>query len=66
MEWLSSDEAQAIYAETNHEFPVKPGVRKSDLVQSWGDFTPDGVSLAELAKLRPVALRLMEEVNFDG
>ena len=26
MEWLSSDEAQKIYAETNHEFPVKPGV----------------------------------------
>ncbi|MCX8507621.1 MAG: extracellular solute-binding protein, partial [Rhodobacteraceae bacterium] len=26
MEFLSSDEAQKIYAETNHEFPVKPGV----------------------------------------
>ncbi|OHC47604.1 MAG: iron ABC transporter substrate-binding protein, partial [Rhodobacteraceae bacterium GWF1_65_7] len=26
MEWLSSDAAQKIYAETNHEFPVKPGV----------------------------------------
>ncbi|MCV2868569.1 Fe(3+) ABC transporter substrate-binding protein [Defluviimonas sp. WL0002] len=66
MEFLASDEAQAIYAELNHEFPVKPGVAKSELVQSWGDFTPDSVNLAELAKLRPAALRIMEEVNFDG
>ncbi|MFM2355509.1 MAG: hypothetical protein RLZZ528_1245 [Pseudomonadota bacterium] len=66
MEWLSSDAAQKIYAETNYEFPVKPGVERSDLVKSWGEFTPDSASLAELAKLRPAALRLMEEVNFDG
>ena len=66
MEFLSSDEAQKIYAETNNEFPVKPGVERSELVKSWGDFTPDALNLTDLAKLRPVALRLMEEVNFDG
>ena len=66
MEWLSSDEAQHIYAETNHEFPVKPGVERSELVKSWGDFTPDSLGLAEVAKLRPEALKLIEEVNFDG
>jgi len=66
MEYLSSDEAQAIYAETNHEFPVKPGVARSALVESWGPFTPDTVNLGDLARLRPAALRIMEEVNFDG
>ncbi|MCT8329186.1 Fe(3+) ABC transporter substrate-binding protein [Albidovulum sediminis] len=66
MEFLASDEAQAIYAEINHEFPVKPGVARSELVQSWGDFTADSVNLGELARLRPTALKLMEEVNFDG
>jgi iron(III) transport system substrate-binding protein len=66
MEFLASDEAQAIYAEINHEFPVKPGVARSELVKSWGDFTADGVNLGELARLRPTALKLMEEVNFDG
>ncbi|MBS0573206.1 MAG: Fe(3+) ABC transporter substrate-binding protein [Proteobacteria bacterium] len=66
MEFLASDEAQRLYAETNDEFPVEPGVERSDLVKSWGTFTPDKVSLSELAKLRPVALKLMEEVNFDG
>ncbi|WP_050523768.1 Fe(3+) ABC transporter substrate-binding protein [Pseudorhodobacter wandonensis] len=66
MEWLTGDHAQKIYAETNYEFPVKPGVPRSELVQSWGDFTPDSLDLAAVAKERPVALRIMEEINFDG
>ncbi len=66
MEWLSSDTAQAIYAETNYEFPVKPGVPRSALVQGWGEFTPDTLPLSELAALRPAALKLIEEINFDG
>lgn len=66
MEFLSSDEAQEIYAEANNEFPVKPGVERSELVRSWGEFTPDAISLMDVAKARPEALKLMEEVNFDG
>ncbi len=66
MEWLSSDAAQAIYAETNHEYPVKPGVARSELVASWGDFTADTTPLADIAKTRPAALKIMETVNFDG
>ncbi len=66
MEWLSGDEAQKIYAETNHEFPVKPGVPRSALVDSWGAFTPDPVALADIAAKRPDAVKLMEEVDFDG
>jgi iron(III) transport system substrate-binding protein len=66
MEWLASDEAQRIYAETNHEFPVKPGVPRSALVDSWGTFTPDTVGLADIAAKRPEAVKLMETVDFDG
>ncbi|MDT8855644.1 Fe(3+) ABC transporter substrate-binding protein [Paracoccaceae bacterium Fryx2] len=66
MEWLSSDAAQAIYAETNHEFPVKPGVPLSALVAGWGSFTPDSLGLSDVAAQRPAALKLIEEVNFDG
>lgn len=66
MEWLSGDEAQKIYAETNHEFPVKPGVDRSALVESWGVFTADNVPLTDVAAARPAALRIMEEINFDG
>jgi iron(III) transport system substrate-binding protein len=66
MEWLSGDEAQRIYAETNNEYPVKPGVARSALVASWGEFTADPTPLAEIAKARAAALKIMETVNFDG
>jgi iron(III) transport system substrate-binding protein len=66
MEWLSGDTAQKIYAETNYEFPVKAGVTRSELVTSWGDFTPDTTPLADIAAARAAALKVMETVNFDG
>ncbi|MEO1910398.1 MAG: Fe(3+) ABC transporter substrate-binding protein [Paracoccus sp. (in: a-proteobacteria)] len=66
MEFLVSDEAQKIYAETNNEFPVKEGVEKSELVASWGEFTADDLPLSEISDLRPKALDLIEQVNLDG
>ena len=66
MAWLSSDEAQKIYAEANHEFPVKAGVARSTLVQSWGEFSPDSLGLADIAKARSDAVKLIEGVDFDG
>jgi iron(III) transport system substrate-binding protein len=66
MEWLSGDAAQKIYAETNNEYPVKPGVERSALVASWGEFTPDSISLSQVAALRSAALKLVETVDFDG
>lgn len=66
MEWLSGDHAQKIYAETNYEFPVKPGVERSELVKSWGEFTPDATPLADIAAARATALKIMETVDFDG
>ncbi|MBL9059751.1 MAG: Fe(3+) ABC transporter substrate-binding protein [Mangrovicoccus sp.] len=66
MEFLASNEGQALYAELNNEYPVDPAVPVSALVASWPALTPDEMSLTELAKLRPEALRLVETVDFDG
>ncbi len=66
MEFLTSRKAQKVYAEINHEFPVRAGVPASDLVASWGEFPADDVNLMDLAALRDDALRIMEEVDFDG
>lgn len=66
IEFLVGDEAQKIYAETNHEFPVSDHVERSELVTSWGEFTPDTMSLSEISDLRSEALTLIEEVDFDG
>ncbi|GIX14956.1 MAG: hypothetical protein KatS3mg118_2915 [Paracoccaceae bacterium] len=66
MEWLSSPRAQEIYAEVNHEYPLLPGTQPSELVRSWGSFTPDSLPLAEIARHRAEALRLVERVDLDG
>ncbi len=66
MEFLVSPEAQRIYAEVNYEYPVRPGVPLSPVVAAWGRFTADDIPLSEIARLRPLALRLVEKVDFDG
>lgn len=65
MEFLASPQAQQIYAEANYEYPVDPAVPLSDLVASWGTPTADSVSLAEISTLRPVSLKLVQEVDYD-
>ncbi|WP_019644382.1 Fe(3+) ABC transporter substrate-binding protein [Novispirillum itersonii] len=66
MEFLSSDEAQHIYADLNNEYPVKPGVEWSKLVKSWGTFKADTLALAKVGELRPAALKLINEVDFNA
>lgn len=66
MEFLTSPTAQEIYAAANFEYPIAPGTSADELVKSWGDFTADDVNLMTLAGHRPTALRLIEEVDFDG
>ena len=66
MEFLSSGEAQEIYATANFEYPIAPGTKIDDLVKSWGSFNADNVNLMTIAKLRKKALKLTEIVDFDG
>ena len=66
MEFLASAEGQKIYAEINAEYPVLDTVKASDLVESWGEFERDDLSLTEIAAQRPAAVKLVEEVGFDN
>ena len=66
MEFLVSPEAQSIYAELNYEYPVLDGAPLSELVESWGPVTADETDLTEIASHRAAALRIMEEVDYDG
>ncbi|HBH40874.1 MAG TPA: iron ABC transporter substrate-binding protein [Rhizobiales bacterium] len=65
IEFLASDKSQQMYAEVNNEYPVKEGVPWSKLVQSWGPFKPDPISLNEIAALRKKASELVDKVGFD-
>ncbi len=66
MEFLTTPEAQEIYAHANYEYPIAPGSEADELVQGWGSFEADSVNLMDLAGHRAEALRLIEEVDFDG
>lgn len=63
--FLVSETAQQVYAETNHEYPVKPGVPISSIVSSWGSFTPDPLTLDDIAGRRAAALKIVDRVGFD-
>ena len=70
MEFLSSPEAQKIYAFANFEYPIAPNAEPAELVKNWGTFTPDDVNLMDLAKLRSTALEAdrncrLRRLNFN-
>ncbi|MGM0769805.1 MAG: Fe(3+) ABC transporter substrate-binding protein [Pseudomonadota bacterium] len=66
MEFLSTDEAQRIYAEANTEYPANPDVKPSGLVAEWGEINPDELSLQEIANNRNAAVKLVDRVDYDG
>jgi iron(III) transport system substrate-binding protein len=65
MEFLTGNTAQQMYAEVNYEYPVKAGVKRSELVASWGDFKADALPLEQIAENHSKAIRLLDKVKFD-
>jgi len=65
IEFLTSQQAQSLYAELNMEYPVMPAAKVSDLVSSWGTFKADPLPLEEIAKYQKQALKLVDKVRFD-
>ncbi|MGF1727420.1 Fe(3+) ABC transporter substrate-binding protein [Photobacterium nomapromontoriensis] len=65
MEFLTGDVAQQMYAEVNYEYPVKNGVKRSELVESWGEFNADTLPLDKVAQYHSAAIKLLDEVKFD-
>lgn len=65
MEFLVSEPAQEMYAETNMEYPVRKGVKVSKFVAEWGAFSADSLPLETIAKYRKAALVLLDKAKFD-
>jgi iron(III) transport system substrate-binding protein len=61
LEFLTSDEAQEIFAMANNEWPVVEGLGHADVLDTlYGDFKQDGINPAEFGRHRGDALTLME------
>ena len=64
IEFLASAEAQKLFAEGNFEYPVRAGVPAHPVIAAWGEFKADKVSLAEVGRNTPEALRLMDRAGW--
>jgi len=65
LEFLSSNEAQKVYAAANFEYPLKKGVPLDPLVASWGTFKADDRNLSEIVAAHTAATKMMDTVGFD-
>ena len=65
LEFLVSDDAQKIYAEANFEYPVKPGAAVHPIIAGLGALKVDGLSIADIARHRATASKLVDKVGFD-
>lgn len=64
LEFLVSDTAQQWYAEKNLEYPIKPGIQPSEILQSWGEFKADDLSLHQLGELNAEAVMIMDRAKW--
>ncbi len=65
VEFMVSDDAQQIYAQTNSEFPVVGGIALSPLLDSWGPFKKDAKPLSASSRFRKEAIVLVDEALYD-
>lgn len=65
LEYLVSDEAQKIYAEANFEYPVKQDATIHPIIAALGPLKVDSIPLADIARHRAAASRLVDKVGYD-
>ncbi len=64
LEFLASDEVQAIFSTGNHEFPVVDGEPVDEVLASWGDFKTDDLNVSVLGENNPEAIRIFDRVGW--
>lgn len=64
IEFLVSDPAQAYYASSNYEYPVKEGVAWSETLERWGRFKADNINLSRLGENNAAAVKLMDRAGW--
>ena len=65
IEFLTSSEAQEVFAQQNHEYPIRDDVEPSDTVAAFGEYTEDSLPLSELGRNSRQATRIFDEVGWE-
>ena len=64
LEWLSSEQAQNLYADVNLEYPVNPQVSPHSMIASWGTFKQNPINLDNAGKYQADAIQLMDRAGY--
>ncbi len=65
LEYLTSKDVQEKFAGANYEYPVVAGVKKSIILESWGEFKIDTVNMALLGKYNRDAIMTFNEAGWQ-
>ena len=64
LEFLTTPEAQEVFAAGSYEFPAVEGVPVAEVVADFGDFTADDVNVALYGENNPEAVRIMDRTGW--
>jgi iron(III) transport system substrate-binding protein len=64
LEWVSSEEAQNLFADVNMEYPVNPRNQPNPVVGAWGDFKANPRNVASAGQYQAEAVQLMDEAGY--
>lgn len=64
LEWLSSEQAQNLFADENLEYPVNPRTKPHATVAAWGAFKQDTINVSEAGRLQAAAVKLMDRAGY--
>lgn len=65
LEWMTTPDAQSIFAGVNQEYPANPAVPPSAEVASWGTFKADTVATEVAGKRQAEATMLMDRAGWQ-
>jgi len=64
LEFLSSPEAQQMFADGNFEYPVNPHVSPSPVLARWSKFKADDINVAAAGEFQAAATRLADRAGY--
>tara|TARA_B100001093_G_scaffold475196_3_gene500591 strand:+ start:4078 stop:5103 length:1026 start_codon:yes stop_codon:yes gene_type:complete len=65
IDFLLSDEVQALYSKNTFEYPVVDGVPLSKRQKVWGEFKADDVNFSVLGELNAEAIKVFNEAGWE-
>lgn len=64
LEWLSSEKAQNLFADSNMEYPVNPKIPPDPRVAAWGSFKQNLINVSKAGEMQGDAVKLMDRAGY--